>query len=51
MQNSSVQQFDAIRRATLHSITVQRPEVNLEHAWYEHLKDLVDKFSPGDLAW
>ena len=49
--NSAVRQFDAIRRATLHSTTVQRREVNLERAWYEHLKDLVDKFFPGDLAW
>lgn len=48
---SAVRQFDAIRRATLHSTAVQRREVNLERAWYEHLKDLVDKFFPGDLAW
>lgn len=49
--NSAVRQFDAIRRATLHSITARRREVNLERAWYEHLKDLVDKFFPGHLAW
>eukprot|EP00752_Nemacystus_decipiens_P008498 g7591.t2 len=48
---NAVRQFDAIRRATLHSITVRRREVNLERAWYEHLRDLADKYFPGDLAW
>ncbi|CAM9972397.1 unnamed protein product [Ectocarpus sp. 12 AP-2014] len=47
----AVRQFDAIRRSTLHSVTVQRREANLERAWHNHLSDLVDKFFPGDLAW
>ncbi|CAB1114725.1 unnamed protein product [Ectocarpus sp. CCAP 1310/34] len=47
----AVRQFDAIRRSTLHSVTVQRREANLERAWHNHLSDLVDKFFPGDLTW
>lgn len=48
---SSVRLFDTIRRATLHSVTVQHREVNLQQSWDDYLGDLADKFFPGVLEW
>lgn len=48
---SSVRLFDTIRRATLHSVTVQHQEVNLQQSWDDYLGDLADKFFPGVLEW